>query len=58
MNTSPTAKSAELRMRLRQIQAKYDGGGMPQALYNVCKAIEREIAWEEIAWEKQREDRR
>ncbi len=44
---SPTAKSAELRMRLRQIQAKYDGGGMPQALYNVCKEMEREIAWEE-----------
>lgn len=42
-----TVRASALRLQLRQIQAKYDGGGMPQAVYNVCQRLERDIAWAE-----------
>lgn len=38
---TPAAK----RQELNYIQAKYDGGGMPLAIYAVCQKLEREIAW-------------
>jgi hypothetical protein len=34
-----------LRSWLLHVQAKYDGGGMPHAIYAVCQKLEREIAW-------------
>jgi len=35
-----TRAESEARLDLLMIQAKYDGGGMPPALYSVLKQIE------------------
>ena len=40
-----TRAESEARLDLLMIQAKYDGGGMPPALYSVLKQIEVDIAW-------------
>jgi hypothetical protein len=40
-----TRAESEARLDLRMIQAKYDGGGMPPALFLVLKQIETDIAW-------------
>lgn len=51
----PSNEVRRLRGHLLQVQAKYDGGGMPIAIYNVCKGLEREIAWAEQAEAARRE---
>ena len=40
-----TRAESKARLDLLMIQAKYDGGGMPPALYAVLKQIETDIAW-------------
>jgi|EndMetStandDraft_9_1072997.scaffolds.fasta_scaffold3802198_1 hypothetical protein len=40
-----TRAESEARLDLLMIRAKYDGGGMPPALYSVLKQIETDIAW-------------
>ena len=40
-----THAESDARLDLLMIQTKYDGGGMPPALYSVLKEIETEIAW-------------
>jgi hypothetical protein len=40
-----TLAESKARLDLLMIQAKYDGGGMPPALYSVLKQIEVDIAW-------------
>jgi hypothetical protein len=40
-----TRAESEARLDLLMIQAKYDGGGMPPALFLVLKQIETDIAW-------------
>ena len=46
-NIPPMLDRAESKARLEllMIQSKYDGGGMPLALYAVLKQIETDIAW-------------
>ena len=40
-----TLAESKARLDLLMIQAKYDGGGMPPALFLVLKQIETDIAW-------------
>jgi hypothetical protein len=40
-----TMKERQLRDELEWVRGKYDGGGMPPALYSALREIEIEIAW-------------
>lgn len=40
-----TRAESEARLDLLMIQAKYDGAGMPPAMYALLKQIETDIAW-------------
>ena len=40
-----TRAESKAHLDLLMIQAKYDGGGMPPALFLVLKQIETDIAW-------------
>jgi hypothetical protein len=46
-DSKQTSTSQILRIRLAQVQARYDHGAIPPALYNAVKEMEREIAWVE-----------
>ena len=40
-------KIRKWRSDLEHIRGKYDGGGMPPAVYQVLRNIEQDIAWEQ-----------
>jgi hypothetical protein len=40
-----TRAESDARRDLLMIQAKYDGDGLPPALYSALKKIETEISW-------------
>ena len=44
MRTSP-ARPAELRGELHRLQARYDDGAIPVAIFNVVKMLETELSW-------------
>ena len=44
MKTSPP-RPAELRGELHRLQARYDDGAIPLAIFNVVKLLETELSW-------------
>jgi hypothetical protein len=44
VRTNP-ARPAELRGELHRLQARYDDGAIPLAIFNVVKLLETELSW-------------